>query len=246
MSLDNIRIVLSRTTHPGNIGAAARAMKNMGLRRMVLLAPEADHGGPEAIARAAGATDVLSQASVCASLDEALAGCQLVLGTSARERTIAWPVLSPREAAARLMEEAREGQVALLFGQERAGLTNLELDRCQALVTIPSNPAFSSLNLASAVQILTYELFLQTEGALFHTPRPEGGGAPATDDQLQGFYRHLEEVLVLTSFLDPAHPRKLMRRLVRLFNRARPDQNEINILRGFLTAVQQTQHWRRR
>jgi TrmH family RNA methyltransferase len=245
MSLDNIRIVLSRPTHPGNIGAVARAMKNMRLQRLVLLAPEADYQDPEATARATGAVDVLTQATVCTSLDEALVGCQLVLGTSARERAIAWPTLSPREAAARLTEEAEQGQVALLFGQERAGLTNTELDRCHALVTIPSNPAFSSLNLASAVQILTYEVFLQTEGARPPVPRQEGGGALATDDELQGFYRHLEEVLLQVAFLDPAHPRRLMRRLIRLFNRARVDQNELNILRGILTAVQQTQHWRR-
>jgi TrmH family RNA methyltransferase len=244
MSFDNIRIVLSRPTHPGNIGAVARAMKNMQLQRLVLLAPEADHQDPDAIARAAGAEDILRQATLCASLDDALTGCRLVLGTSARERTIAWPLLSPREAAARLAEEAELGAVALLFGQERAGLTNAELDRCHALVTIPSNPAFSSLNLASAVQILAYEVFLQTEGAAPRAARPEGGGALATDDQLQGFYRHLEEVLLQVAFLDPAHPRKLMRRLTRLFNRARLDQNELNILRGILTAVQQTQHWR--
>lgn len=245
MSLDNIRIVLSRPTHPGNIGAVARAMKNMGLRRLVLLAPEAEHLGLDAVARAAGAVDILTEATVCVSLDEALAGCRLVLGTSARERAIAWPTLSPREAAGRLTEEAGQAPVAVLFGQERAGLTNAELDRCQALVTIPSNPAFSSLNLASAVQILTYEIFLQTGGARPPAPRPEGGGVAATDDELQGFYRHLEEVLLQVAFLDPAHPRKLMRRLIRLFNKARLDKNELNILRGILTAVQQTQHWRR-
>lgn len=245
MSLDNIRIVLSRPTHPGNIGAVARAMKNMQLQRLVLLAPEADHQGPDATARATGAVDVLTQATVCASLDEALAGCRLVLGTSARERTIAWPTLLPREAAAALIEEAEQGPVALLFGQERAGLTNVELDRCHALVTIPSNPGFSSLNLASAVQILAYEVFLQTEGGRSPASRTEGGGALATDDELQGLYRHLEEVLLQVAFLDPAHPRKLMRRLIRLFNRARLDQNELNILRGILTAVQQTRHWRR-
>lgn len=245
MSLDNIRIVLSRPTHPGNIGAVARAMKNMGLQRLFLLAPEADHRDPEAVARATGAVDVLMQATLCTSLDEALAGCRLVVGTSARERAIAWPSLPPREAAARLTEEAEKGEVALLFGQERAGLTNIELDRCHTLVTIPSNPAFSSLNLASAVQILAYELFLQSEAVRPPARRPEGGGAPATDDELQGLYRHLEEVLLQVAFLDPAHPRKLMRRLIRLFNRARLDQNELNILRGILTAVQQTQHWRR-
>ncbi len=244
MSLDNIRIVLSRPTHPGNIGAVARAMKNMGLQRLILLAPEAAHLSSDAVARAAGAGDILTEATVCASLDEALAGCRLVLGTSARERAIAWPTLWPREAATRLTQEAGQGPVALLFGQERTGLTNSELDRCQALVTIPSNPAFSSLNLASAVQILTYEIFLQTEGARRRIPRPEGGGAPATDEELQGFYRHLEEVLLQIAFLDPAHPRKLMRRLIRLFHRARLDKNKLNILRGILTAIQQTQHWR--
>ena len=240
MSLTGIRIVLLNTTHPGNIGGAARAMKNMGLENLYLVAPR-DFPDDEAAARAAGADDVLKSARVCQTLDEALEGCRLVIGTSARPRTISWPMLDPRSAAERLVNEANEGDVALLFGTERTGLTNEELDRCHFLVSIPANPAFSSLNLACAVQVLAYELRLAAD-----TASPVLSGAEeaplATDEELQRLYRHMEEVLVQIDFLDPANPRKLMRRLMRLYNRARPDSNELNILRGILTAVQQGWH----
>lgn len=235
VSLDNIRIVLVRPTHPGNIGAAARAMKTMALPNLWLVAPSR-FPSPQAVAMAAGADDVLTRAHVTADLDAAIAECRTVFGSSARSRRIGWPTLDPRAAAARLIQAAREGPVAILFGQERAGLTNEELDRCHALVQIPANPAYSSLNVASAVQLLAYELYVAAQAA---PALPAGEHPPATAEELQRFYRHLEEVLVSIRFLDPENPRLLMRRLMRLFNRAAPDRNDINILRGILTAVEQ-------
>jgi TrmH family RNA methyltransferase len=239
--LDRVHIVLCRPTHPGNIGAVARAMKTMRLSRLRLVAPER-FPAPEATAMAAGAEDVLEAATVFDTLDEALRDCPLVVGTSARARRIGWPVMSPSEAAERILEDAGRGSaVALVFGQERTGLTNEELDRCRAVVSIPANPDYASINLAGAVQILTYEL-MQTvleqkqkvDTADVHAP------PPATSEQLDHLYRHLEQVLVQTGFLDPANPRLLMRRLRRLFNRAALDQNEINILRGILTSVERS------
>jgi tRNA (cytidine32/uridine32-2'-O)-methyltransferase len=240
MSLSNIRIVLLNTTHPGNIGAAARAMKNMCLETLVLVSPR-EFPGEEATARAAGADDILRHARVCTSLDAALQGCHLVIGSSARSRTIAWPMLDLPEAAARLVSEAAAGEVALLFGPERTGLTNEQLDRCHFLTSIPANPAFSSLNLAGAVQVLAYELRLASLGSV----SPQEDKSPSRDaplasaEDLQRLYQHLEETLIQIQFLDPQNPRKLMRRLTRLYNRARLDSNELNILRGILTAVQQ-------
>ena len=236
MVLANIRFVLVRSTHPGNIGAAARAMKTMSLDNLWLVAP-LRFPDPEASAMAAGAEDVLDRAQVAGNLDAALADCHTVFGTSARSRRIEWPTLDPREAARRLTAAAQQGPVALLFGQERTGLTNSELDRCQALIQIPANPVYSSLNLASAVQILAYELL----GAAGTTEAPSVNDPPATQAELQRLYRHLEDVLIRLQFLDPANPRLLMRRLIRLFNRASPDQNDVNILRGILTAIERAQ-----
>ncbi|MCC5862599.1 MAG: tRNA (cytosine(32)/uridine(32)-2'-O)-methyltransferase TrmJ [Gammaproteobacteria bacterium] len=229
-----VRIVLIRTTHPGNIGAAARAMKTMGLRELVLVAPR-EFPHEEAAARASGADDLLTAARVCATLDEALAGCGLVMGTSARLRSVAWPQLEPREAAAVLLESARECPVALLFGTEKSGLSNEELDRCQVLVNIPANPVYSSLNLGMAVQLLVYELRLAWLGEA-RAPA-ERDVPPARAEDLERFYAHLQQVLINSDFLDPAQPRQLMRRLRRLYARARPDEQELNILRGILSAV---------
>ena len=237
MSLNNIRFVLVRPTHPGNIGAAARAMKTMALDDLWLVAP-LHFPSPAASAMAAGADDVLARARVSPDLDAAIADCHVVFGTSARSRRIDWPTLDPRAAAQRLTEAAQRGPVAVLFGQERSGLTNSELDRCQALVQIPANPDYSSLNIASAVQLLAYELYV----AAGETPvAPDEDYPPATSEDMQRFYRHLEDVLAAIRFLDPANPRLLMRRLMRLFNRAAPDRNDINILRGILTAVEKAQ-----
>ncbi len=230
----NIRIVLVETSHPGNIGAAARAMKTMCLEELVLVNP-AEFPHPDAAARASGAADLLERARVTATLDEALAGCVLVAGTSARRRGIGPPELAPRECAARLAAGAVQQDVALVFGRERTGLTNEELGRCHILVNIPANPEYASLNLAAAVQVLGYELML----ARAATPAAAEAGTPlATADEMERFYEHLESAALETGFLDPANPKHLMRRLRRLFNRAQPDQNEINILRGLLAALQ--------
>lgn len=235
--LNNIRIVLVRPTHPGNIGAVARAMKNLYLQRLYLVAPD---GFPsvEASARAAGADDLLASAPVCESLDQALDGCHLVIGSSARTRRIEWPELDPQACGEMLAAAAHRGPVALLLGRERTGLTNEELDRCHFLVHIPTNPDFASLNLAGAAHILGYEIEracaraeLPPAGARKRTPVPVG------HEEMARFYRHLQEVLVHVGFLDPKQPRLLMRRLIRLFNRTAPNQNEMNMLRGILTAV---------
>lgn len=242
MALSDIRIVLVRPTHPGNVGATARAMKNMSLRSLYLVEPE-KFPSPEATDRAAGADDVLQGAVICASLDEALKDCHLVIGTSARSRRIEWPTLDPAAGASRLVEGVRHGPVALLFGQERTGLLNSELDRCHFVATIPADQAYSSLNLASAVQILAYEIY---RAALAEKPVPveavgSRAGKLASSEDMQGFYQHLEEVLQQIGFLDPDNPRFLMRRLMRLFNRAGLDDNEMNIMRGILSAIQQCQ-----
>lgn len=238
-ALEAVHVVLCRPTHPGNIGAVARAMKTMRISRLRLVAPER-FPAPEAVAMAAGAEDVLEAATVFGTLDEALRDCPLVVGTSARARRIGWPVLSPSEAAERMLEQAVQGNaVALVFGQERTGLTNEELDRCRAVVTIPANPDYASINLAGAVQIVAYEL-QQTALKQGMVAANVSASPPATSEQLDHLYRHLEQVLVETGFLDPANPRLLMRRLRRLFNRAALDQNEINILRGILTSVQRS------
>ncbi len=238
-ALANIRIVLCRPTHPGNIGAVARAMKTMGLVRLALVGPKR-FPAPEAAALAADAGDVLDRAVVLPSLAEAVRDCRLVVGCSARPRRIGWPTLTPAEGAHRLIESAVTGTVALVFGQERTGLTNEELDRCHAVVTIPANPEYPSLNLASAVQILAYELRQRAFAGEPNAGEGEPAGKPVTQDQLDLLYQHLEEVLVEIRFLDPANPRLLMRRLKRLFNRAGLDQNELNILRGILTEVQRS------
>lgn len=238
MNLDNVRVVLVETSHPGNIGAAARAMKNMGLSRLVLVRP-ALFPHAEATARASGADDLLHRAQLADDLDAALTGCALVVGSTARRRSLSAPELDPRAGAATLLEAGRQAPVALLFGRERTGLTNAELDRCHYLVRIPTDPAYSSLNLGAAVQVLAYELRMAALGgddAAAPTPPPP---PPAPAEELERFYEHLETVLLETGFLDPANPRHLMRRLRRLYNRARPDQNEINILRGILAAVQE-------
>jgi len=231
---NRIRIVLVETSHPGNIGAAARAMKTMALTRLVLVNP-AEFPHADASARASGAVDVLEGAEVVTTLDEALTGCALVAGTSARRRGIGPPELMPRECAARLMSAAAERDVALLFGRERIGLTNEELGRCHFLVNIPANPDYASLNIAAAVQVLAYELLLARGVA---SAPLESDSTPATAEDMERLYEHLEQAALETGFLDPKNPKHLMRRLRRLFNRAQPDQNEVHILRGLLSALQ--------
>ena len=230
----SIRIVLVGTTHPGNIGAVARAMKNMGLNDLALVNPRY-FPHEDATARASGATDVLDAASVVSTLSEALTECVYVAGTSARSRAIAWPSMGPRDCAERMMLEGKKGKVAAVFGPEKTGLHNDDLDLCHTLLTIPTNPDFSSLNLAMAVQVLTYEL--RVASALDSGPGFESEAPPATGDEMEHFYDHLEQVMIDLEFLNPNNPRLLMRRLRRMFIRARPDKNEVNILRGFLAAI---------
>jgi tRNA (cytidine32/uridine32-2'-O)-methyltransferase len=228
-----IRFVLFEPSHPGNVGAAARAMKTMGFTELVLVNPQTEIDG-QARARSSGALDVLTSARTVKTLTEAIDGCGLVVGASARRRRLSWPELDPRECAAQAIEGGHSKPVAIVFGTERAGLRNAQLDQCNALVYIPSNPDYSSLNLAMAVQVLAYEL--RWAQGLDHKPvKTDVPPASATDMEL--FYRHLERVLLGSGFLNPENPRNLMRRLRRLFNRARLDENELNIMRGILSAL---------
>jgi len=209
-------------------------MKNMGVADLALVEPR-HFPHKDATARASGAVDVLKNTVVADSLEDALKDCVFTVGASARSRAINWPTLEPRECAARLLSENEAGPVAAVFGPEKYGLTNEHLDLCDALLTIPTNPDFSSLNLGMAVQILTYEL--RAAGIDRDQPEYEADAPLATSSDMEHFYAHLESVLTDIQFLNPDNPRHLMRRLRRLFIRARPDQNEVNILRGILTAV---------
>jgi len=233
----DVRIILVGTTHPGNIGATARAMKNMGLHDLALVRPKY-FPHDDATARASGAEDLLERASVFETLDESIRDCTYVAGTSARSRTIGWPSMAPRQCAERLVAEASHGRPAVVFGPEKTGLTNDDLDRCHTLLTIPTSPGYSSLNLAMAVQVLTYELRMATYGPDAPSDGHDTHVPLATGEDLEHFYSHLERVLCATGFLDPDNPRHLMRRLRRLFARAMPDQNEINILRGILASIE--------
>lgn len=230
--LERIRLVLVGTTHPGNIGAAARAMKTMGLARLVLVVPRA-FPDPEAEARASGAADVLARARVCATLDQALAGTTLAIALSARRRGLSLPEMDVRAAAGLAVDEARKGEVALVFGTESVGLSNDEALRCQRLAWIPTGAAYSSLNLAAAVQVVAYELRMAAAGA---APRPATAFDGASLEEIEGFFAHLERNLLESGFLDPAQPKRLMERLRRLFGRARLEREEVNILRGILTS----------
>lgn len=235
---DNIRVVLVNTSHPGNIGGAARAIKNMGLERLYLVAPK-EFPAPRALWRAAGAVDVLDKAIVVPTLDEAIAGCGLVVGTSARERRIPWPLLDPRQCGERVWQESAEHEVALVFGREDRGLTNDELQKCTYHVHIPSNPDYSSLNLAAAVQVLSYEIRM---AALPEVPSKvltnKWDVPPARAEDLELYFEHLEQTLVDIGFHDRDNPRQTMTRLRRLLARIRPDTMELSILRGVLTGVQ--------
>lgn len=233
--LNQIRVVLSHTSHPGNIGAAARAMKTMGLSQLVLLNPK-KFPHPDADDRATGAVDLLERAQVCAQLDDALQSCVLVAGVTARRRDLSHRMVSVREGAQQLVQESSVGPVALLFGTEMSGLTNAELDKCQLLITIPANPEFSSLNLASAVQIVAYELRMATALGTFIDANDQ---EPATFEQAEYFYAHLEKVIIDINFLDPDNPKRMMQRLRRLFARARLEKNEVDILRGILSMIEQ-------
>ena len=233
-----LRIVLVGTQHPGNIGSSARALKTMGLRRLALVAPERyPHADAEAMA--AGADDVLAQAAIYPSLAEAVADCRLVLGCTARDRRVALEQLAPREAAARACEAAAGGtEAAIVFGRERTGLTNEELQLCHAAVHIPADPAYSSLNLAAAVQVLTYELRL----ALLQRTAPGAGAAEVRDlashAELEGFFAQLAQTLDEIDFHKGRAPESAMRKLRRLYLRAGLDAKEVRLLRGILADAQ--------
>jgi TrmH family RNA methyltransferase len=226
-------IVLVNTSHPGNIGATARAMKNMGLSELRLVDPQR-YPSAEATARASGADDLLARARCFETLEEAIADAVLVIGASARNRSLPLPMLDPRACAKLVYEQPDNGSAAIVFGRERSGLTNAELDCCHYLVQIPANSEYPSLNIAAAVQVIVYELRMR---ALDASSANTATSDYATARQMEQFYQHLEETLVELEFLDPANPKQLMRRLRRLFGRARPDHNEMNILRGILTAA---------
>ena len=234
-----IRIVLVGTQHPGNIGSAARAMKTMGLSQLVLVAPQR-YPDPEAIALAAGADDILSQARVVATLAEALADCTYVIGTSARARTVSLPEFTPRVAAEQLLVKSQQSPVALLFGPERTGLLNQDLQLCHACVLIPSNPEYPSLNLAAAVQILSYEIRLQS--VQFNAALPIALSAdsepPASFEQMERLFAHLIEFMDDVDFHKGKPAEMVIQRIRRLFLKANLDEREIKILRGLLADAQ--------
>jgi tRNA (cytidine32/uridine32-2'-O)-methyltransferase len=232
--LDNIRIVLVNTSHPGNIGSAARAMKTMGLKTLYLVAP---HAFPhdKATEMAVGAADLLDNAVVVNELPEAIADCSLVVGTSARSRTIPWPMLTPRAFAEKAISEAVHHKIAVILGPEQSGLTNKELHCCHFHLQIPCHPGYTSLNIAAALQIIAYELYIASLDKAVPEVRDYDY---ATAESMQNFYEHLQRVLINIDFLNIKAPRQLMTRLQRLFNRARPDAMEVNILRGILGAVE--------
>lgn len=236
-NINNIRFILIETSHPGNIGAVARAMKTMGLTQLSLVRPS---GFPsaECTARACGADDLLAKAQVYTNLLDAIADCQLIIGSSVRQRTIAWQELTPSQTAIQLLNTANYAPVALLLGRECSGLSNTELDLCHAVAKIPSNPQFSSLNIAAAAQIFAYEIRMTilAQQQLNTTNSIPREVAPLAE--LESMFEHLAQTIVEIDFADPQKTRRLMRRLRRLLLRAQPDRNEINIVRGLLSSAQ--------
>ncbi|MBJ6933373.1 tRNA (cytosine(32)/uridine(32)-2'-O)-methyltransferase TrmJ [Vibrio cholerae] len=237
--LERVKVVLVGTTHSGNIGSAARAMKVMGLSQMVLVDPQCQVDA-QAIALAAGASEIALNAQIYPTLEAAVADCGLVVGTSARSRTLEWPMLEPRECGEKLISEANQHSVAMVFGRERTGLTNDELQLCHYHVCVPANPEYSSLNLAMAVQLLSYEvrmayLALQqsSQSSTLQEEYPR-------HQELERFYAHLEQVIMQTEFISAQQPGQVMNKLRRMLTRARPEAQEINILRGILTSVQKS------
>ncbi|WP_067518130.1 tRNA (cytosine(32)/uridine(32)-2'-O)-methyltransferase TrmJ [Endozoicomonas ascidiicola] len=236
--LDNISIVLVNPSHPGNIGSTARAMKTMGLSQLCLVAPD-DFPSGTATALASGADDILRNAKVCETLDEALADCQFVVGTSARVRGVSLPLVDPRSCAQSIVQEASNNKVALIFGREDSGLSNEQLRRCHLQVHIPTNEDFSSLNLGAAVQVLSYEIRMAeliNKDAL-ELPTPKAHELASMDD-MERYYDHLYSVLMEIGFLDHSSHEKIMAKMRRLYGRVRPDQVELGILRGILSETQ--------
>lgn len=226
--LNNIRIIMIETSHPGNIGSTARAMKTMGLTDLVLVNPLCEIDG-QAVAMSCNATDVLQNCRIVNTLEEALEDRHLVFGTSARKRYLDWPLIDPREAAKRANDAVRSDMnVAVLFGRERNGLQNEELEQCHAHLFIPTNPDYTSLNLSQAVQIIAYEMRVGILGGEEYEPKDQ----LATPDQVQRFFDAYEEALLKMGCLDPRAPRKLMPRVKRIFQRAVLEEKEVNILRG--------------
>ncbi len=240
--LNDIKIVLVGTTHPGNIGATARVMKTMGLSSLVLVNPKI-YPDAEATARASGADDILANAQLQDSLADAIADCHLVFGTSTRRRSIPWPLYTPSNAATKVRESLQQGSgVAFVFGRESSGLANEELELCNAMIQIPANPGFSSLNIASAVQIISYEIRMNLLSGEIEENFDDGETnrvAPASHEQIQQLFEQLEHCLVETGYLDPGTPRRLMRRLKRIINRSELDAEEYNMVRGIIESVRQ-------
>ncbi len=230
--MDNVRVVLSHTSHPGNIGAAARAMKTMGLRHLYLINPRY-FPDPQASAMAAGADDVLENAVICDSIDAALAGVVFTVAMTARLRDISIEVKSPRAAMPEVLQYAQQQPVALLFGTEMSGLTNAEMGKAQVLVNIPTHPDFSSLNVAAAVQVMCYEFAVASDYFIPSVPEI----CPARYEQMEGYFAHLEKTLFEIGFFTTQNPSRMLQRLRRLYARARPEQDEINILRGILSVT---------
>ncbi|MFT5520563.1 MAG: tRNA (cytidine32/uridine32-2'-O)-methyltransferase [Enterobacterales bacterium] len=236
--LDSINIILSHTSHPGNIGAAARAMKTMGLSKMVLVKPK-NFPSFEATVRASKADDVLADARVFETMDDALKEFTVVVGCSARSRHLDVPILTAREMSEKIVTDYHSQSVAVMFGTENAGLTNEELSRCHYHVFIPANPDYSSLNLASAVQLISYELRVAILGNSAKDIKKEKVER-VTAQQMEGFYQHLEQTLVEIGYHNPNNPKMLMSRLRRIYNRVTPDHSEMQILRGVLSSIQKS------
>jgi tRNA (cytidine32/uridine32-2'-O)-methyltransferase len=238
--LSHIKIVLVETTHPGNIGAVARAMKNMNMANLCLVSPKI-FPSADATSRASGADDVLAKASVCQSLQEAIADCQLVIGASARCRTISWPEMTPRGCAEKIVINEPDNKVAIIFGRENSGLKNHELDLCHFLLRIPCNSEYSSLNIAAAVQVVCYELFVATGAQEALIIGDKGKSPKATAIQMESFYTHLYQALTDIGFMHPDKSKSIMRRLRRIYNRVQLDTKELDILRGILRMSQDNQ-----
>lgn len=237
--LPRIKIVMVETSLAANLGAAARAMKTMGLMQLVAVSPREPLDSDSAVARASGAQDVLQRAVCCDSLDDALQGCSLVIGTSARSRNLPWPMVSPVELPLLAQRVPAPGQTAILFGRERSGLTNEELARCHYHLHIPSNPDYSSLNIAAAVQVVAYELRRQTDVADIDS-EPQQASPMAAAEDLEGYFDHLQRVLVDIGFADPNNLRQLMLKLRRFYMRAQPEPVELNILRGIISQTEKS------
>ena len=234
--LNSVKVVLVGTTHPGNIGATARAMKNMGILDLALVEPK-EFPSDVATFRSKAAKDILEKASVHRSLAEAISECELVVGTSARERTVPWPVLNPREAAEEMHKSSLNGKVAIVFGREDRGLTNEELGLCNFHVHIPSDPEYSSLNLSQAVQILAYEIrlsYLQDR----HVNKEYWDVELANNEQTERLINHMDELMQEVDFYDVENPRKLLVRVRRFFKRSKIDVMEANIFRGLFATIQ--------